>query len=307
MENEVKEVKAKKTPKELTLFILKIVGNVIFYAIIIGLLMFSIMNIRAGQGYVKGEGEGFPNLFGKGYLTVQNTGSMEKNGDLAQIDFNGEKYSYDDFAIQQFGYNDLLNVDVFKESDWNEIKIGDVLAFYDSQLQALNTHRVVYMTFNADGTIFSISLEGDRIASENCIYDPVHNPSGSNAILQHVSVISYDHWSSVKGKVTSVNYGGGSFMHFVQSNWLFIFVLPVGLFLIFEVFMVIKNIMDLRGAKNKAELAADKEAMAAELEAQREEMRKQILAELAANQNNNEKVEEEKDPFEAYSEKEKEE
>ena len=40
--------------------------------------------------------------------------------------------------------------------------------------------------------------------------------------------------------------------------------------------------MELKGAQQKAELASDKEQMMAELEAQKEEMRRQILAELQA-------------------------
>ena len=52
--------------------------------------------------------------------------------------------------------------------------------------------------------------------------------------------------------------------------------------------------MELKGAQQKAELANDKEAMLAELEAQKEEMRKQILAELQAQIQTN-KVEVSKD------------
>ena len=48
--------------------------------------------------------------------------------------------------------------------------------------------------------------------------------------------------------------------------------------------MVVKNIMDLKGEKQKVALASDKEAMMAEIEAEKEKMRQELLAELRAAQ-----------------------
>ena len=62
-----------KDTKALVKKILVIAGNVVFYAIIIVLFLFSLMNINAGNGT-----ENFPNLFGKGMLNVM-TDSMERD------------------------------------------------------------------------------------------------------------------------------------------------------------------------------------------------------------------------------------
>ena len=90
--------------------------------------------------------------------------------------------------------------------------------------------------------------------------------------------------SKIQAKVTSVSHGAGKIMDNIQQNWLFYFVLPVLALLLFEVFMVIKNFMDLRAEKNKASLATDKEAMMAELASEKEKMRQELLAELKAQQ-----------------------
>ena len=65
MENQVTVEKEKLSTKELVIKILKIAGNVVFYAIICLLLLFSIMNIRGSKN-----AESYPNIFGRGMLSV---------------------------------------------------------------------------------------------------------------------------------------------------------------------------------------------------------------------------------------------
>lgn len=255
-----KEEKEKKTPKELTLFILKIVGNIVFYVVIIMLFLFSIMNINAGN-----DGKGFPNLFGNGFLSVQ---SDSMNGDS------------DEYDIDSFAKGDLVKVKVFKEKDCSSLKVGDVVTFYDPTLEALNTHRVVYVHDDYSYVI----CQGDKIAMTDALkYD--NNWDASMQYIQesqgNIQIVTPD---SIKGVVKGVSKGAGTTLDNIQKNWLFIFVIPVLMFLLVEIFLVIKNIMDLKGAKQKAELASDKDAMMAELEAQKEAMRQQILAELAQQQ-----------------------
>lgn len=254
------EVKVKKTPKELTKFILTIVGNVVFYAVIILLFLFSIMNINAGN-----DGKGFPNLFGSGFLSVQSD-SM-----------NGESTEYE---IDSFNKGDLVKVKVFKDKDCSNLEVGDVVTFYDPSLEALNTHRVVYVH---DDNSYVI-CQGDKVA----MTDAMKYRDDWNEAMQY-SMESQGHIQTVtteniKGVVTGVSEGAGKTLDNIQKNWLFIFVIPVLVFLLIEIFLVVKNIMDLKGAKQKAEMANDKDAMMAELEAQKEAMRQQILAELAAQQ-----------------------
>lgn len=266
--NEVKG--EKKTAKEKTIFGLKIAGNIIFYLIIIALLLFSIMNINAGS-----KNGGFPNIFGKGFLSVQSD-SMTRQDELPE--------EYNNYKIQGFAKGDLLYVKVLNNKNINELKKGDVVTFYDSTIEALNTHRIVYITYNEDNTVNSVSLQGDLSASLKSVYDPTDETKLElNYQLQSsgdIATFSGDGLENLKGVVTGVNVGAGKVLDNIQKNWLWYFVLPVLVFLLFEVFLVVRNIMDLKGAKQSAKLLSDKEAMMADLEAQKEEMRKQILAEL---------------------------
>lgn len=254
------EEKVKKTPKELTMFILTIVGNVVFYIVIIMLFLFSIMNINAGN-----DGKGFPNLFGNGFLSVQSD-SM-----------NGESSEYE---IDSFNKGDLVKVKVFKDKDCSNLEVGDVVTFYDPSLEALNTHRVVYVH---DDNSYVI-CQGDKVAMTPALKYDINMSDMLKYSLEsqgHIQIVTPE---NIKGLVTGVSEGAGKTLDNIQKNWLFIFVIPVLVFLLIEIFLVIKNIMDLKGAKQKAEMANDKDAMMAELEAQKEAMRQQILAELAAQQ-----------------------
>ena len=269
MEN---QVKVQKTTKEKVVSILKLIGNIVFYVVIIGLLLFSIMNINAGS-----KNGGFPNIFGKGFLAVQ-TDSMTRDGDrLDEL--------YADFEIGEFARGDLLYANVVNEKNINDLKVGDVVTFFDSSINALNTHRIIIVDIE-DGKVTRVVLQGDLAASLSGVYDPTDpDKAQQNQYLissGNVQFIGGDNLELVKGKVTGVSTGFGTKLEFVQEQWLWLFVIPVLVFLLVEVFFVVRNVMELKGAKQKAELANDKEAMLAELEAQKEEMRKQILAELQA-------------------------
>ena len=106
MEN---KVVVKKCPKDTAKFVAKVVGNVVFYAVIITLLLFSIMNINAGS-----KNGGFPHIFGKGFLSVQ-TNSMTRSGDsLDEL--------YKDYEIGGFAQGDLLLANVVNEKNVNDQK-----------------------------------------------------------------------------------------------------------------------------------------------------------------------------------------
>lgn len=277
MENKVVET---KSTKEKVISIAKIVGNVVFYAVIVTLLLFSIMNINAGS-----KNGGFPNIFGRGFLSVQTNSMTRSNDSLDEL--------YADYEIKDFAQGDLLLAKVVNEKNINDLQVGDVVTFFDTELNHLNTHRIVIVDKDENGNITRLVLQGDKIASELGVY----NPSDSNTSLQyqiqqHCQFIS--DFTLIKGKVTGVSVGAGKKLEFIQQNWLWLFVLPVLAFLLVEVYFVVKNVMELKGAQQKAELANDKEAMLAELEAQKEEMRRQILAELQSQIQTN-KVEESKD------------
>jgi len=285
-----KEKKEPMTPKQKTFFILKIIGNVIFYGVIIALFLFSIMNINAGRKH------GIPNIFGRGYLVVL-TDSME-----AEEEKLPEQYK--NYSIKQFksaqaatkttaAYDgDLLNVKMLNRGDINSLKLGDVITYWDDGIEvsdgskgAFNTHRITYIHKNESGNVDLIHTIGDR---DVALFGLKDFESMSNAEKMayenesYLDIFGESNFSNIKAIVTSVNYNGAGIVNFIQNNWLFIFVIPICIVLVVEVILVIKNILDLRREKNKAVDLADHEAQMAELQNEKERMRQELLAELRA-------------------------
>ena len=271
-ENVVIEEKKEKDTKALVKKILVIVGNVVFYSLVILLFLFSLMNINAGNGT-----ENFPNLFGKGMLSVE-TNSMERNG-------NNHPAEWDNYTIGEIKTGDLIYADVFN-GDLSTLKVGDVITFAGKihGSSALITHRIVYIATDY------VVTQGDLPVSQGEVYDP--NASAEDRIAMAGEFVDGNadkpaqlvNASIIRGVVTGVNSGAGSVLKNIRDNWLFYFVIPVAVILLFEIFLVIKNVLDLRNEKNKVALADDKEAMMAELEAEKEKMRQELLAELKAQQ-----------------------
>lgn len=286
MPNQVEEVqvtesKTKKTPKEMTFFVLKIVGNVVFYFVLLLLLLFSIMNINAGS-----KNGGFPNIFGKGFLSVQ-------SNSMTKLEGNKLPEEYDDFKIQQFSKGDLLYVDVVDAKRFQQLKVGDVVTFFDENIKNLNSHRIVYISYNAENQISAVSVQGDYSVSVEGIFDPTDaSRIVQNQNLQSSGNVQTLTQSQVLGVTTGVSYGTGKVLDNLRQNWLGYFVVPVIIFLIVELFFVIKNVMALTHEKQRVALASDKEQMMADLEAQKEAMRAQILAELKAQEEADKKNEE---------------
>ena len=292
---EVKEkgVKEPMTPKQRTIFILKIVGNVIFYGVILALFLFSLMNINAGRKH------GIPNLFGKGYLVVL-TDSM--NADESRLPAEYKNYNIKQFKSYQQATDstpaysgDLLNVSMLdggNQNTVNNLKVGDVITYWDDKIElsdgskgAFNTHRITYVHKDANGNTDIIYTIGDRDVAIYGLKD-VDSMSASERYdyeeQKYLGIFGQSNFSNIKAIVTSVNYNGAGFVNFIQNNWLFIFVIPIAIVLIIEVILVVKNILDLRREKNKAIDLADHEAQMAELQNEKERMRQELLAELRA-------------------------
>lgn len=248
MENQV--VEKKNTP----LFILKVIGNVVFYLIIALLLLFSIMNINGGN-----KTQGFPNIFGKGFLSVQSN-SMEGTN------------------LDSFTKGDLLFVDVFDPKDYDNLEVGMIVTFYDENIKNLNSHRIVYIARDDNGKILSLAVQGDYIANLMGVYDPLDPEKGplNMTLLNRKDVVNLTA-NDIKGIYTGKWQGAGKALDTMRDYWLFIFVLPVLCLMLFEIFMVVKNVMALQAEKQRI---ANKEQATADLEAQKEELRKQIMAEL---------------------------
>ena len=257
MENQV--TVEKKVTKELVIKIAKIAGNAIFYVAILFLLLFSIMNIRGSKDTAS-----YPNIFGRGMLAVVSD-SMD-----------GDKE--DSFQV-----GDLLIVKVFKEKDFNDLEIGDVVTFFDPEAGngegGLNSHRIVHILKDSNGNYESIVVQGDKSQKD---YGYAYNPENAQQAQSLINDGAVDFLTAddVLGVMIKVKEGAGNTLLSVRKNWFFIFVIPVLILLLVEIFIVVKNIMDLKNEKAKEELKKTNEELKADLEAQKEALRAEILAEL---------------------------
>ena len=210
-----------------------------------------------------------PNIFGVGYLTAQSgsmTGTFEKG--------------------------DNIWVHIANEKRINNLQVGDIITFYDATIAEsisqtggeddgtyLNTHRIVDIVENANGTKTYI-CQGDYVKKTfpGAVYSK-DNPN--NAYLQFV----------IKDDIKAVyikNMGKGmtGLLKFARSSLGFglCIVLPTALLLVYEVVMLIRNIFTLNKEKMEAKMAEDKALAQEDLEAQKQRMREELLAELKAEQ-----------------------
>lgn len=261
MENQVTVEKEKLSTKELVIKILKIAGNVVFYAIICLLLLFSIMNIRGSK-----DNKSYPNIFGRGMLAVV---SPSMDGDQE-----------DSFKI-----GDLIIVKTFKEKDWDDLEVGDVVTFYDPDANdgkgGLNSHRIVYIVKNNSGERDAVVVQGDRsVKDRGYSFDLEKVDQIRNNELINSGEADTLTEKDILGVMTKVKPGAGKTLLAIQEYWFFIFVIPVLIFLLVEIFIVVKNVLDLKNEKAKEELKKTNEELKADLEAQKEALRAEILAEL---------------------------
>ena len=129
--------------------ILSVSFNIIFYLIIAGLLLFSIMTVRSSKA------QSIPNVFGKGYIAVS-TDSMD--ADMPDWVPDG--------SAKPFKANTLIIVSILDDDLRQELKVGDVVTFYDTNLQALNTHRVKVVHKSGD-TITKVTTQGDKYQNDD--------------------------------------------------------------------------------------------------------------------------------------------
>ncbi|MGI6781482.1 MAG: signal peptidase I [Acholeplasmataceae bacterium] len=204
--------------------ILKIVLTVLYYVFIVVLLTFSIVTIAS-----RGEKQ-IPNLFGRGYLAIVSDSMSSDRED----------------SIDE---GDLIYVRILNDETRQELKVGDIVTFYDYSIRALNTHRIVEITENETGKY--VTTQGDKAGAPK---DP----------LRPIKDILAIH--------TKTKKGGGKFIMFLQSKTGFgvLIVLPV--FILFAIqgfrfYVIIKE--------NK------KSEQAINLEEEREKIRAQLLEEMA--------------------------
>jgi len=140
--------------KPLSIRILKITLNTLFYLVILMLLIFSIANIKLKKV------NDIANIFGIGFLSVQSE-SME--GNLPDSFFKG----------------DLIIVKMINEKNIDELKELDVVTFFDLNINQFNTHRIIRME-DEEGVMIT---KGDANSTED---DPI---SIDQVLAKHITTI----------------------------------------------------------------------------------------------------------------------
>jgi len=265
MKKEV-HVETKQKSEKKSWKIIKIVLNVVFYVFIAFLVIFSISNFGVKDNL------DIPGILGNGFLTVE-TDSMD-----------GEEED-------SFTRDDLIFVkkvtDSNREKMISKIEVGDIVTFsyyVDGLGIILNTHRVVDIKESISGEVIFIT-QGDK-AALNPAYKYVSG-SETNDSTKYEAVGEKDVLAIYSGKWQNA----GKTMKYVRSEqgFLLVVVIPTAVFLVFEAFVLVTNIMKIRQDKVAGERAKEHEEELAkaklELEAEKEKIRAQVLAELEAKKN----------------------
>lgn len=284
-ENTTQELKTPMTTKQKVWFGVKIALNVVFYLLILLVLLFSISNIRA-----KNKNDQIPNIFGKGYLNVLSDSMTGDNED-------------------SFNTGDMIIVKIANKKNISKLEVGNIVTFYDYRLasnkgagSALDTHRIVYIdkTNNDSYVYYTV---GDKIAKQLNFDASKLNADNYLTILNSLGSNNYQAFGSteIRGIYSGKWSGFGKTIQAINNHFIAIIIVPVAILLVFEIGVLVLNIMRAREEKLKLEMketsqelanqetisADEKEKLKAELRA---ELLKEMLKEL-----NNEKESKEKE------------
>lgn len=244
-----------KEKNNTTIKVLKIVGNVFFYSVILFLLIFSIANIK-----VKKESD-IPNVFGTGFLAVVEN-SMEGN------------------RPDSINKGDLIFVKMLNEKGISKLKVDDIVTFFDWNIMALNTHRIKEIVIEND-EIVRVITQGDK-AALSAEYIVGENNSGKQyeiVLLDDLKALQTSKWKNV-----------GNTLVFVQSPLGFglCIILPIVLLVVYQAVILVRTILQINRTKLEEQHALDKEDTLKQLESEKEKMRAELLEEIKKEQENKE-------------------
>jgi signal peptidase len=244
--------------KQLVKKVMKIVLNVTFYFSLLILILFSIANTK-----LKTTGD-IANIGGRGFLTVL-TGSMDGN------------------EPDSFSTKELLFVKMLNEEQKQNLQVGDIITYIKLRIPGLNrngliTHRIIEVTEDINGNVVYIT-RGDAAPEMPAMDHP-------DFILYAENYLDTIYYKDVLAVYTGKLNGVGSVMKTIQTpnGFLMFIVFPVLILLVFEGVFLVRNIFAINKDKLKESFAKEKELALANLEAEKERMRQQILEELKKEQ-----------------------
>ena len=282
-ENTTKELKTPMTTKQKVWFGVKIALNVVFYILILLVLLFSISNIRA-----KNKNDQIPNIFGKGYLNVLSDSMTGDNKD-------------------SFNTGDMIIVKIANKKNISKLEVGNIVTFYDYRLasnkgagSALDTHRIVYIdkTNNDSYVYYTV---GDKIAKQLNFDASKLNADNYLTILNSLGSNNYQAFGSTE--IRGIYYGKwsgfGKTIQTINNHFIAIIIVPVAILLVFEIGVLVLNIMRAREEKLKLEMKetsqelANQETISAdEKEKLKAELRAELLKEMLKESDNEEESKE---------------
>lgn len=270
-ENTTQELKTPMTTKQKVWFGVKIALNVVFYILILLVLLFSISNIRA-----KNKNDQIPNIFGKGYLNVLSDSMTGDNKD-------------------SFNTGDMIIVKIANKKNISKLEVGNIVTFYDYRLasnkgagSALDTHRIVYIdkTNNDSYVYYTV---GDKIAKQLNFDASKLNADNYLTILNSLGSNNYQALGSteIRGIYSGKWSGFGKTIQAINNHFIAIIIVPVAILLVFEIGVLVLNIMRAREEKLKLEMKetspelANQETISAdEKEKLKAELRAELLKEM---------------------------
>lgn len=282
-ENTTKELKTPMTTKQKVWFGVKIALNVVFYILILLVLLFSISNIRA-----KNKNDQIPNIFGKGYLNVLSDSMTGDNED-------------------SFNTGDMIIVKIANKKNISKLEVGNIVTFYDYRLasnkgagSALDTHRIVYIdkTNNDSYVYYTV---GDKIAKQLNFDASKLNADNYLTILNSLGSNNYQAFGSteIRGIYSGKWSGFGKTIQAINNHFIAIIIVPVAILLVFEIGVLVLNIMRAREEKLKLEMKetsqelANQETISAdEKEKLKAELRAELLKEMLKESDNEEESKE---------------
>lgn len=282
-ENTTKELKTPMTTKQKVWFGVKIALNVIFYLLILLVLLFSISNIRA-----KNKNDQIPNIFGKGYLNVLSDSMTGDNKD-------------------SFNTGDMIIVKIANKKNISKLEVGNIVTFYDYRLasnkgagSALDTHRIVYIdkTNNDSYVYYTV---GDKIAKQLNFDASKLNADNYLTILNSLGSNNYQAFGSteIRGIYSGKWSGFGKTIQTINNHFIAIIIVPVAILLVFEIGVLVLNIMRAREEKLKLEMKETSQELANqetistdEKEKLKAELRAELLKEILKESDNEEESKE---------------
>lgn len=278
-ENTTQELKTPMTTKQKVWFGVKIALNVVFYLLILLVLLFSISNIRA-----KNKNDQIPNIFGKGYLNVLSDSMTGDNED-------------------SFNTGDMIIVKIANKKNISKLEVGNIVTFYDYRLasnkgagSALDTHRIVYIdkTNNDSYVYYTV---GDKIAKQLNFDASKLNADNYLTILNSLGSNNYQAFGSteIRGIYSGKWSGFGKTIQAINNHFIAIIIVPVAILLIFEIGVLVLNIMRAREEKLKLEMKETSQELANqetistdEKEKLKAELRAELLKEMLKESDNEE-------------------